>query len=279
MALTARKRLDLYLWIMLGSLVAFGTAVIALPGEGWARALTVTGARLAAAAICAFFVARAFRAARRDRGVRGAWILFAIGVFGWLGAEAVSFYKCWRPAADSYPAMHEGLWAVGYGFVIAAVIVKIINPPVGTGRNPNAIAGAGACAALLLVLIINFVLLPALRNPETTALGKWWDAFFGISDFTLAAGGLILIAIHGGTGWGRPWGYISLGLLLYAAGDIIFLHLAAAGLYGPSGNLVTALFWVAAYLLAGFGAYQRRLLLKGKIAFPETGQSSPRQEP
>jgi len=267
--MNALKRLDIYLWVMLGALVIFGATVIALPAAGSARVLSVAGARLAAAAVSAFFVARAFRAARTTPGVRGAWILFSLGLFAWLAAEGISFHKCCRPGADSYPFMHDGLWAVGYAFVVAALILKIVNPPRGAARNPNAIAGAGACAALLLILIVNFVVVPALRNPETTGLQKFWDVFFGVADFTLAAGALVLIAIHGGSGLGRPWAHISLGLLLYAVGDLIFLHLTAAGLYGPAGNLVTALFWVAAYLLVGFGAYQRRLLLRGEVQYPE----------
>jgi hypothetical protein len=51
-------------------------------------------------------------------------------------------------------------------------------------------------------------------------------------------------------------------------GDAIRWHLTEAGQHGPAGNLVTALFWTAGYLLLGMGAYYRRLILKGVIKLP-----------
>ncbi len=257
---------------MLTFIVALAAVVVLLPAAGFARAMTIDGARLAAVAAASFFVARAFRAARRRADIRGAWILFAAGTLAWLGAEGVTFYYGARVvggAAPAYPAFADVLWGAGYVFIAAAAIWKIAKPP--SGVSAQAVAGALATAAVGLILSVNFVIIPALRNPATTAGEKFAGVFFGGADFVLAAAALVLIAVHGRRGLGRPWAQVALGLILCAAGDTIYWHLAAAGLYGPAGSLVTALFWVAGFLLIGFGAYYRRLLLKGVVTLDERG--------
>jgi hypothetical protein len=76
---------------------------------------------------------------------------------------------------------------------------------------------------------------------------------------------LLVIAIYGGRGMAGPWAQVAVGVIFYAVGDAIHWHLAEAGLYGPAGSLVTALFWTGGYLLVGLGAYCRRLVLTGII--------------
>ena len=261
------RRLNTYLWVMLAFLVALGIAVIAMPGEGAARAVTISAALAATSAVACFFVVRAFRAARRQRGIRGAWVLFSLGALCWFAGEAYTFYNvAWRGVYMPYPSFADLAWGAGAVFVVAALIVKVARRPAGV--SGQAVAGALATAGLALILAIHFVIIPALRNPGLTPGDRFADVFLAATNFALGALALVVIALYGGRGMGRPWAQLALGLLLFAAGNAIHWHLTEAGLYGPAGNVVTVLFWVAAYLLIGMGAYYRRLVLKGVIVFP-----------
>jgi hypothetical protein len=261
------RRLNTYLWVMLTFLVALAVAIIAMPAEGAARAVTISAALAATSGTACFFVIRAFRAARRQRPVRAAWVLFSLGALCWFAGEAYSFYNvAWRGAYITYPSFADLAWGAGAIFVVAALIIKVARRPAGV--SAQAVVGALAAAGLAFLLAVHLVVLPALRNPGLTPGERFADVFLAAANFALGALALVVIAMYGGRGMGRPWAQVALGLLLFAAGNAIYFHLSEAGLYGPAGNVVTVLFWVAAYLLIGMGAYYRRLIIKGVIAFP-----------
>jgi hypothetical protein len=261
------RRLNTYLWAMLAFLVALGVAIIAMPGEGAARAVTISAALAASSAVAGFFVVRAFRATRRQRDIRGTWVLFSLGTLAWFAGEAYTFYNvAWHGIYVPYPSFADLSWGLGAVFVVAALVVKVARRP--ARISGQAVVGALATAALAFILAVNFVILPALRNPGLTPGDRFADVFLAAINFALGALALVVIALYGRRGMGRPWAQLALGLLLFAAGNAIYWHLTEAGLYGPAGNVVPVLFWTAGYLLIGMGAYYRRLMAKGVIAFP-----------
>jgi hypothetical protein len=263
------RKLNIYLRVMLSALVVLGVAVIVMPGEGMARRVTISGALAAASAVAAFFVIRAFRASRRQPALRLTWVLFSLGALGWFAGAAYTFYNVTlRAAAMPYPSFADWSWGVGAAFVIAALVVKVVRHP--SHVSGQALAGALATAGLALLLAVHFVIIPALRNPGLTPGDRVADVFLATANFALGALALVVIALYGGRGMGRPWAQLALGLIFYAAGNAIHWHLTEAGLYGPAGNVVTALFWAAAYLTVGLGAFYRRLVLRGEITFPPT---------
>ncbi len=162
-----------------------------------------------------------------------------------------------------YPTYADLFWGIGAALLIAVLIIKVVKRP--REVSPQAVAGALATAALALIVTVNFVLVPAFRNPALTSRDRLLDCFIVSADFALGALALVVIAIYGGRGMGRPWAQLAVGIIFYAVGDAIHWHLTEAGQYGPAGSLVTALFWAAGYLLIGLGAYYRRLVLKGTI--------------
>lgn len=260
-------RLNIYLWAMLSFLVVLAVGVIAMPASGAFRPVTICGALTLSAGVAAFFVVRAFRAARREPALRATWVLFSLGILAWFVSGALNCnYVISGGAAVPYPTYADLLWGVGAGFIIAALVIKIKKRPARV--SPQAIAGALAAAALAFIVVVNFVIVPALRNPALTPRECFADCFIVAADFALGALALVIIAIHGGLGMGRPWVQVAVGLIFYAVGDAIHWHLMEAGQYGRSGSLVTALFWTAGYLLIGLGAYYRRLVLKGIVTFP-----------
>jgi hypothetical protein len=261
------RKLDIYLWVMLSSLVALGVVIIVMPGDGVARRVTISGALAAASAVATFFVIRAFRASRRQPALRLTWVLFSLGALGWFAGAAYTFYNvALRGEAMPYPSFADLSWGVGAAFVIAALAVKVARrPPRVSGQ---AVAGALATAGLAMLLAVHFVIIPALHNPGLTPGDRAAEVFLATVNFALGALALVVIALYGGRGMGRPWAQLALGLIFYAAGNAIHWHLTEAGLYGPAGNVVTALFWTAAYLMVGLGAYYRRLVLRGEITFP-----------
>ncbi len=252
---------------MLSFLVALAAAIILMPASGAFRPTTLSGALAASSGVAAFFVIAAFSRARREPGVRTIWFLLALGVLGWFGCKVLTFYHVLRWGilwlSPGYPDVSCG---VGSALIIAALFIKVARRP--RRVSPQAVAGALAAAALALIIVVNFVIAPALRNPALTPWECFRDCFLVAADFALGALALVIIAIYGAHGMGRPSVQLAVGLIFYAVGDAVYWHLAEAGLYGPAGNLVTALFWTAAYLLIGLGAYYRRLVFKGVIRFP-----------
>ncbi len=261
------KRLNIYLWVMLSFLVALAVAVILMPASGELRRVTICGALSFSAGVATFFVVRAFRAARREPASRSTWILFSLGILAWFVSEVTNcYYVASRGVSETYPALRDLVWGIGSAFVIAALIVKVKKRPARV--SPQAVAGALATAALAFIVVVNFVIVPAVRNPALTPRDRFADSLIAGADFAFGALALVIIAIYGGQGMGRPWVQVAVGLIFYAVGDAIRWHLTEVGQYGPAGNLVTTLFWTAGYLLIGLGAYYRRLIAKGKVAFP-----------
>ena len=258
------RRLNIYLWAMLSFLVALAVAVVIMPAAGPYRPVTIAAALALSAAVAAFFVVRAFRAARREPALKPTWVLFSLGALAWLGAEVFRFYRVVTYGVSApYPTYADLLWGIGAVLLVAVLIIKVVKRP--REVSPQAVAGALATAALALIVTVNFVLVPALRNPALTPRDRLLDCFIVSADFALGALALLVIAIYGGRGMGRPWAQLAVGIIFYAVGDAIHWHLTEAGQYGPAGSLVTALFWTAGYLLIGLGAYYRRLVLKGII--------------
>jgi hypothetical protein len=267
------RRLNIYLWVILSFLVALGAAVVIMPGAGSLRAATIAGALALSSGAAAFLAATAFGAAgRSDRRVP--LLLLMVGMLLWFAVEALNLYGVARASVfRAYGTYTDVLWSIGSVFVIAALGVKVARKP--ATASVQAMAGALATAALALILAVNFVILPALRNPGLTP----WERLEGVAlaalNFALGTLALVVVATYGSRGVGRPWAQTALGLIFYAAANAIRWHLTEVGLYGPAGNVVTVLFWVAGYLLVGMGSYYRRLIFKGIIKFPAPKAEGP----
>ena len=209
------RRLNTYLWVMLAFLVALGVAIIAMPGEGAARAVTISAALAATSAVAGFFVVRAFRAQRRQRGIRITWVLFSLGALAWFAGEAYTFYNvAWRGLYMPYPSFADLSWGAGAVFVVVALALKVARRPAQV--SGQAVAGAMATAGLAFLLAVHFVILPALRNPGLTPGDRFADVFLAATNFALGALALVVIALYGGRGMGRPWAQLALGLIFFA---------------------------------------------------------------
>lgn len=272
------RRLSIYLWLMLSFLVALAAAIILMPASGALRPTTLGAALAASSGVAAFFAIAAFSPVRREPGARTIWFLLALGVLAWFGYKVLTLYCVVRRGTlFTSPGYPDLLCGAGSALIIAALFLKFKRRP--ARFSLQAVAGALAAAALALIVVVNFVIAPALRNPALTPWECFRDCFLAAADFALGALALVIIAIYGAHGMGRPWVQVAVGLIFYAVGDAIYWHLAEAGLYGPAGNLVTALFWTAAYLLIGLGAYYRRLVSKGVIRFPTAESEGGTQSP
>jgi hypothetical protein len=261
------KRVNVYLWVMLSFLAALAIAVIAMPGAGSSRPVAIAAALALSAGVAAFFAVRAFRAARREPALRATWILFSLGALAWFGGEVFDFVRVVNMGVGvPYPSYGDVFWGAGAAFIISTLVIKVVKRP--RGASPQAVAGAVATAALTLIVVVNFVIVPAVRNPTVTPAECLADCLIVAADFALGTLALLVIAVYGGQGMARPWVQLAVGIIFYALGDAIRWHLAEAGHHGSAGSLVTALFWAGGYLLIGLGAYYRRLVLKGVIVPP-----------
>jgi hypothetical protein len=258
------KRVNTYLWVILSFLAALAVAVIVMPAAGPGRPVAIAAALTLSAGAAAFFAVGAFNAARHEPPLRAIWVLFPLGALAWFGGEVFDFVRVANKGVGvPYPSYGDVFWGVGAAFIISALVLKVIKRP--RGASPQAVAGALATAALTLIAVVNFVIVPAVRNPTVTPAECLADCLIVAADFALGTLALLVIAVYGGQRTARPWVQLAVGIIFYAVGDGIRWHLAEAGHHGSAGSLVTALFWAGGYLLIGLGAYYRRLVLKGVI--------------
>jgi len=100
-------------------------------------------------------------------------------------------------------------------------------------------------------------------NPQAHQWETFVNAFYGIGDLALALGALLLAYTFRSGALSRPW----LGLVIFAASDLLYSWLESSGLYAWSigtGNALTTISdttYFAAYLIIAIGCYSQWLLL------------------
>lgn len=260
-------------WIAPAAVVAvlllFIAAYLWQPGGTRMLEILSDGLYCAAALLAA---ALSFAASSRfDRGLpqRRAWFLLGTGMALWAAAEFVWTYLQLGAGLElPYPSFADVIWAVGYAALILGLYVGYRSLGV---RLPIRKRLTAAIIYLALLVALAVWLLPPLRAelPPDSWAEAFLGAYYPIGNLTLAfMATLSLVVVWDGL-IGRPWWYITFGLLLFAVSDTAFSYAARADSYIVGGNWLSGgidVIYLGAYLSIALGAYQQATL---RLAFVE----------
>lgn len=257
------RRLDVYFFSALGSLIITGAAVLFAPLAPCPRAYLVTGARVAAAAVAVVCAARGFFVVKRAVKLRPSWVFFGLGLGGLFTAEVLDVLSLsWPRLATAY----DYILTVCFFILIISTTLKVRSRP--AVRNLEAVVGAVGVAGAAFLLVVNLLVIPALRAPESTALEKVIALLLAAGVYGAGSLALVVVSLVGPYGFARPWVYAALGLLFFCLGELIRQYLVVWGIAAAGGDVVTMLLAMAGYYLIGMGVYYKQLIVTGVVAAP-----------
>lgn len=163
-----------------------------------------------------------------------------------------------------FPTIADYFWCIGYiplflGLAMIFFGYKRSGLPMG---NPKMYILLLVIYLILFAVVSYFLLIPIIKDPETSGLSTFFYLFYPIADIFLVVPAAILMYITSLFGKGsisKPWKYLALGFLCFSFADLLYSYLSWQDKYG-SGNLIDVA-WHFGYLLIGLsGLYQRELV-------------------
>jgi hypothetical protein len=227
--------------------------------------------------LCAFisviYLTMAVRSFKEFDYTKIAWLLFLFGTILDFIAESIYGYMEIALHVDMneyFPGIADYLWCLGYiPFFIGLVMIFIGYKKSGLpmGKTSRYIA-LSILAFLLLTVIIYFLLVPVIIDPETNLIAKVFYLYYPIADTLVVIPAAILIyitSLFGAAKITRPWKLLAFGFISFTIADLLYSYLGWQDLYG-NGNLIDVA-WHAGYLfIAMAGLYQYQLVKSLKIS-------------
>ncbi len=196
-----------------------------------------------------------------------AWLMLFLGILIFFFGESTYAALDLIFAVDLdvvFPTVADYVWSLGYIPLFIGLVFIFIGYR-RSGFPMGKIMVYGILSPILLIIlsvVIIYVLMPMVGDPETTGVVKFFYLFYPIGDLFLVIPAALLIYITSLFGKGsisKPWKLLALGFILFTISDILYAYLDWNGKYG-SGNLID-LGWVGGYMLIGLsGLYQVELL-------------------
>jgi len=196
-----------------------------------------------------------------------AWFLIFIGISLFFLAESIYAYLeivLKTDMNETFPSLADYFWCLGYfpmfiGLGMMYFGYKKSGLPMG---KTKLYVGLSALILIVSISVIYFLLVPIIKDEETSLLSKVFYLFYPIADLFLVIPAVILIYITSLFGAGavsKPWKYLAIGFILTTIADLLYSYLGWLDLYG-NGNLID-LAWHGGYLMIGLaGLYQRELI-------------------
>jgi hypothetical protein len=221
--------------------------------------------------VCSFIsvlcLISAFTSLRKFDYIKSAWMMILIGIFSFFVAETI--YGVQEIALkvnmnDAFPGIADLFWCFGYiplllGLIIIFYGYKKSGLPMGDVLLYMFLA---ITIFFLAAIIIYFLLIPIIEDPETDIRAKFVYLFYPIADLMIVIPALVLIyitSLFGSVQITRPFKYLAFGFLFITLADLLYSYLGWKDLYG-SGNLID-IAWHLGYLFIGLAAlYQRQLI-------------------
>jgi hypothetical protein len=214
--------------------------------------------------LCLFLAVRSFKG---FDFTKLSWILILVGIFLYFIAEAVySIQEIFLgfDMGEFFPNYADYFWCAGYiPFFIG--LTMMFNGYRKSGLPLGKTSLYVTLASLFFIvaaLVVYFLLIPVLRDPETETVDKVFYMFYPIGDLLIAIPALVLVyitSLFGSAIITKPWKFMALGFILFTISDLLYSYLDWMGLYG-TGNLID-LGWNSGYLLIGVaGLYQYRIV-------------------
>ena len=195
--------------------------------------------------------ALAWRRARREQGSRRrwAWHLIALGAAAWTGGHALwGWAQLTGGTAAKIPALaHAGF--LGMLVLVLAATLLLSRLPSDAADRARAVIDAVVAWVTLLVLSWPYMLEPLL-HAGLSAGGLALALVYPVGHTLVAATALSSLAWAGAAR--RSVVLLGAGLLLFAVGDQVVIHLLRTGAY-PAGHWIELL-WAAAFLFMALAA-------------------------
>jgi hypothetical protein len=230
-------------WTLIGLQVGGEAGVVATSDIG--ETLIVS-----ASALLVFVTALSFRP---GEAVRLQWFLIGLGLALFaVGDLTWSVIEVGMGQDVPYPGIPDIFYVVEYVFLFAGLVLAVY-----AYRNlvdlrwPLAIAAA---VSVIATIVLYFGLIASILGDAEVALGeKALSAFYPLADvwfvFAPAFMAVLTVIKLGGGVLGWPWGAVSLGAIILAAGDSVYVWLEWQELY-QSGQFVDITWMLGAVLIA-----------------------------
>jgi hypothetical protein len=214
-----------------------------------------------------FFILTAITRFRTLDFTKITWILILVGLILYNIAEAiygiVEIY--YSKSGDTYPGIADLFWTIGYIPIFVAMYMmfsgyKKSGLPMG---KPSLYLAISSIIFVIAFLIIYFLLIPIIKDNETTVLAKFLYMFYPIADLLIVIPAAILVyitSLFGSAVITKPWRYLTIGFILFTISDLLYAYLDWEGLYGD-GNLID-LGWNIGYMLIAMSGLHQYLLIK-----------------
>ena len=183
------------------------------------------------------------------------WLGYSLGVLLWfLGESTWAVYALAYSNPDPFPSIADGFWLAGYVPLICAIVIQ-------SWPFREFLFSRRMLTIVSMVLVLAGVLLAALI-PPTFAAGNGQNfvtAVVGLAypllDVALLVIALPILFLYGrGTFW-RPFLFVTVGLILTFAGDVLFTWTSLNGTYYDGSYLELLFHW--SYLTLAYGFYLR----------------------
>lgn len=205
--------------------LAFIGKQIASPAAGeYAFVVTAALTKMLALVVAAFF------GARIAASLRGAWTLLAAGLVAMAAGQGVLTWYQIATGASPFPSLADVFFLIAYPLLIAAVIA-LLRAYAAAGFPMDGQRALAVVASIAAVVIAVPLLAPIARSDATPAM-KALNMAYPLLDLVLAVPAILLLRsanrFRGGAAW-KIWAALLAGILLTAAGDVLFAFLTALG--------------------------------------------------
>jgi uncharacterized membrane protein YhhN len=165
----------------------------------------------------------------------------------------------------NYPSLADFFWCGAYIPLFAGLVLMIIGYlksgfPMGSSKVRIFLS----LAILVIASVVYFfILVPIIRDDETSVLAKFFDLFYPIADVLIVIPVLLIAYITSLFGKGavsKPWKYLTIGFIGFSIADLLYSYLSWEDLYG-NGNLID-LAWNFGYLAIGVAGLKQGELMK-----------------
>jgi hypothetical protein len=222
--------------------------------------------------ICAFISALCLLSAvkqfRHSDYTRTFWLLYFIGIGMYFLAEstyAVLEIVFRMDMNSNFPSIADFFWCSAYIPLFAGLLMMIIGYwrsgfPMG---NSRVLIFLSAAILTIFLVVFFFILVPIIKDDESTFLAKFFYMFYPVADVLLVVPVILLAYITSLFGKGtvsKPWRYLAIGFISFSLADLLYSYLSWKDMYG-NGNLID-LAWHFGYLAIGIAGLKQTELMK-----------------
>ena len=238
------------------TVIAVAFAVYYILSQGWGQTLAISSDILfVLVSGCTALISylSATKVGFKGRFAWAGWGLF-LGIFLWFLGELVwTIYEVAWQIPIPYPSFADIFYLAGYAPIVIAIVGFLYSFKGALIRTRVAMAAiTGLCIVALIIAVLLYPLSVTSEDPLT----KFFDMAYPTLDAGVLFLAVMMFFLHGSGTLGKGWEWISIGMLLTTAADLLFSLGTMQGWY-YSGHPVE-LFYLWGYLAMGLGLDTQR---------------------